>query len=298
MRALVGNISRYALHDGPGIRTTVFFKGCTLHCPWCHNPELIAREQEVAFYADRCISCGDCEEVCPEDAIRMEGKKRIDRSRCTACGLCVRSCPAAALAVIGSEYELEELVEILLRDRRFYEVSGGGVTLSGGEPTQHLDFIASLLTRLHDRGIHTAIETNGLFSYKEFNNSCLHSLDLILFDLKFGDSAQHQEVTGAGNAVILENLARLVKSKPEDVIVRIPIIPGYTATLENMSRIAEYLHQLKVCRYSLLSYHPYGISKATTVGMAVDGSLPRHSLDYSELEQWQELFQGIEQVSF
>jgi pyruvate formate lyase activating enzyme len=298
MRALVGNISRYALHDGPGIRTTVFFKGCTLHCPWCHNPELISHEPEVAFYADRCISCGDCQAVCPEEAVQMQGENhRIDRTRCTGCGLCIKSCPAAALAMIGREYDLEELVEVLLRDRLFYEVSGGGVTLSGGEPTQQLGFIASLLDRLHSEGIHMTIETNGLFSCEEFVSACLDHLDLILFDLKFADSIQHQEVVGIGNEIIVENLSRLLKSRPQDVIVRIPIIPGYTATRENIGWIGECLRKLKVCRYSLLPYHPYGLSKAAAVGLISDSSLPEHPMEQSELGQWQEVLHGIERVA-
>ncbi|MEA3467639.1 MAG: glycyl-radical enzyme activating protein [Thermodesulfobacteriota bacterium] len=297
MKALVGNISRYSLHDGPGIRTTVFFKGCTLHCPWCHNPELISPKPEIAFYAERCILCGDCQAVCPEDAIQMQGENRIDRTRCTGCGLCVKSCPAAVLKKIGCEYELEELVEILLRDRLFYETSGGGVTLSGGEPTGHLKFAASLLERLHREGIHTTIETNGLFSYEEFASTCLDHLDLILFDLKFAGSVQHQEVLGTGNKLIKENLSSLVKRRARDVIVRIPIIPGFTATRENIGRIGEYLYQLKVQFYSLLPYHPYGLAKASAVGIVSDNVLPKRAMDESELEQWQEIFHGMERVT-
>lgn len=297
MRALVGNISRYALHDGPGIRTTVFFKGCTLHCPWCHNPELISHEPEVAFYAERCISCGDCQAVCPEDAIQMQGEKRIDRERCTGCGLCAKSCPAAALVMIGREYDLEELVEVLLRDRLFYEVSGGGVTLSGGEPTQQLGFIASLLGRLHSEGIHMTIETNGLFPCEEFVSTCLDHLDLILFDLKFANSVWHQEVVGRGNERILENLSCLLKTRAQDVVVRIPVVPGYTATRENIGRIADSLRKLKVCRYSLLPYHPFGYSKAAALGMSRESSLPEQPMDQVELSQWQPFFHGIERVA-
>ncbi len=298
MKALVGNISRYALHDGPGIRTTVFFKGCTLHCPWCHNPELISSKPEIAFYAERCISCGDCQAVCLEDAIQMQDEKqRVDRTRCTECGLCVKSCPAAALQMIGSEYELEALVEILLRDRLFYETSGGGVTLSGGEPTMQLEFVAPLLERLHREEIHTCIETNGLFPYEEFASTCLDHLDLILFDLKFADSIQHQVVVGTGNEIRKENLSRLLKSRGQDVIVRIPVIYGYTATEENISGIGEYLHHLKVQKYSLLPYHPFGLVKAGAIGMATDMELPEIAMDESELVQWKEFFQGMERVA-
>jgi len=297
MRALIGNINRYALHDGPGIRTTVFFKGCTLHCPWCHNPELISPEPEVAFYAGRCISCGDCLEVCPEGAVHMVGEDRIDHNRCTGCGLCVESCPAGALAMVGREYELEELVEVLLRDRLFYKVSGGGVTLSGGEPTQQLAFVGALLRRLHHEGIHTAIETNGLFSYEEFASACLGHLDLILFDLKFADAIRHRQVVGSSNEVIRENLSRLLARRPRDVIVRIPMIPGYTATSDNIGRIGELLRQQKALHYSLLPYHPYGLVKAAAVGVTPDRTLPEQLMDQSELVPWQEFFYGMEMVA-
>ncbi len=296
MRGLIGNISRYALHDGPGIRTTVFLKGCPLHCPWCHNPELISHEPEVAFYAERCISCGDCQAVCPEDAILMHGEKRIDHTRCTGCGLCTKSCPAIALVMIGREYELEELVEVLLRDRHFFEVSGGGVTLSGGEPTQQLEFTASLLERLHNEGIHTTIESNGIFPRETFASTCLDHLDLILFDLKCIDSAWHQEVVGRGNERILENLSCLLKTRARDVIVRIPVIPGHTATPENIGQIADHLRKLNVCRYSLLPYHPFGCSKAAALGKIQKNSLPEQAMEQDKLGQWQEFFHGIERV--
>lgn len=297
MKALVGNICRYALHDGPGIRTTVFLKGCSLHCPWCHNPELISSEPEVAFYIERCISCGDCQEVCPENAIRMQGEMSICRSLCSGCGLCAGCCPTMALAMIGREYELEELVEVLLRDRLFYETSDGGVTLSGGEPTGQLEFAASLLSRLQREGVHTCIETNGLFPYEQFASTCLDHLNLVLFDLKLADSVRHYELLGKGNAIILKNLSRLLRSRAQDVIVRIPVIPGYTATRENISRISDCLREFKAQYYSLLPYHPYGSVKAAAVGMLADSSLPKLAMGQSELVQWQEFFHGMERVA-
>ncbi|MBU0961881.1 MAG: glycyl-radical enzyme activating protein [Proteobacteria bacterium] len=297
MKALVGNINRYALHDGPGIRTTVFFKGCTLHCPWCHNPELISPEPEVAFYPERCITCGDCLAVCPQEAIRMQSEDRVDRKRCTGCGLCAESCPSGALARVGREYELEELIEILLRDRMFYKMSGGGVTLSGGEPTQQLLFISALLNRLRHEGIHTTLETNGLFFYEQFAAACLDYLDLIFFDLKFADSAQHQKVLGCCNRVIWENLSSLLTKRAQDVIVRIPMIPGYTATHENIDRIGRFLRQQKAQYYSLLPYNPYGLAKAAAVSMTPDQTLPEQAMDQSELLPWQEFFYGMALVT-
>lgn len=294
MKGLIGNINRYALHDGPGIRTTVFFKGCTLHCPWCHNPELISTEPEIAFYPERCISCGDCQAVCPQEAVDLQNENHIDRRRCNGCGLCVESCPADALTLIGREYELEELVEILLRDRLFYERSGGGVTLSGGEPTQQLLFVSALLDRLRREKIHTTIETNGLFSYEQFTAACLDQLDLIFFDLKFVDSEQHQEIIGKCNTLILDNLSRLLTKRAQDIIVRIPMIPGYTATHENIGRIGKFLRHHKALHYSLLPYHPYGLVKAAAIGMTPDRTLPDQRMEPAELLSWQEFFYGME----
>lgn len=297
MKGLIGNISRYALHDGPGIRTTVFLKGCTLHCPWCHNPELISPEPEIAFYPERCISCGDCQAVCPQASVHLQSENRIDRKRCTGCGLCAESCPAEALTLVGKEYELEELVEIVLRDRLFYERSGGGVTLSGGEPTQQLLFLSALLGRLRRERIHTTIETNGLFSYEQFAAACLDQVDLIFFDLKLIDSDRHHEVIGSTNTVILENLARLLTKRAQDVIVRIPVIPGYTATRENIGRIGRFLRQQKALHYSLLPYHPYGLVKGAAVGATPDTTLPVQAMDPSELLSWQEFFYGMNLIT-
>lgn len=294
MKALIGNINRYALRDGPGIRTTVFLKGCTLHCPWCHNPELISPEPEVAFYPERCISCGDCQAICPQEAIDLESEHRINRNHCNGCSLCVESCPSEALIRVGKEYEVEELVEILLRDRLFYERSGGGVTLSGGEPTQQMPFISALLDRLRHEGIHTIIETNGLFSYEQFASACLDQLDLIFFDLKFSDSEQHRQVVGYNNRIILSNLSRLLETRAEDVIVRIPVIPGYTASSENIDQIGQLLRQQKVLRYSLLPYHPYGLVKAEAIGVTPNQKLPRQAMDQSDLLPWQEFFYDME----
>lgn len=294
--ALIGDIGRYAVHDGPGIRTTVFLKGCPLRCPWCHNPEFIAAHPEIAFYKERCIGCGDCRDICPESALTVNDLAHIDRSRCTGCGLCTPGCPTRALELVGKRYDVDELTGILLRDRLYYESSGGGITLSGGEPTAQLDFCGALLQRLKMEGIHTCMETNGFFSWDNFQAACLPYLDLILFDVKIADPARHKKIIGADNKLILANLQKLLDARPESVIPRIPLIPGFTADKENISRLASLFQELKVRRCSLLPYHIFGLSKAERIGKTLDSSLSHKNMDRKTLHEWQRFFTGMEIV--
>lgn len=294
--ALIGDIGRYAVHDGPGIRTIVFFKGCPLHCPWCHNPEFIADRPEIAFYPDRCIGCGDCRDSCPESALTVDSVAHIDRRRCTGCGLCAPGCPTRALELVGRRYGVEELTGILLRDRLFYESSGGGVTLSGGEPTAQLEFCSRLLQRLKQEGIHTCIETNGFFDWDAFQGSALPYLDLILFDVKIADPSRHRQIIGTDNALIMVNLKRLLAMRPESVIPRIPLIPGFTADAENISRLAMLFEELQVRRCSLLAYHIFGRTKTERVGKTAESVLQRKSMTREMLHEWQRFFHGMEIV--
>jgi len=298
-KGLIGNISRYCTKDGPGIRRTIFFKGCPLHCPWCHNPELISPEAEIAFWDKRCISCGDCVEICPERAITHtqtgeRGSVIVDRTLCTGCGLCAECCPTNALELVGKEYELEELLEVVLRDRLFYEASGGGVTLSGGEATMQLPFMAELLKALKREGIHTALETNGFFSWEDFSSTCLEYLDLILFDVKIYDPARHKHLTGAGNAIIFSNLRRLLTDRREDTLPRIPLVPVYTATRENIGSVAALFRELKIHRCSLLPYNSCGISKAARIGRHVAHDVAGIGAAKTRTEDWFVFFHDME----
>lgn len=295
-RPLVFDIKRHALEDGPGIRTTVFFKGCQLRCIWCQNPESIDPAPEIGFYPNNCIQCGECITACKVSAISMDNPWRIDRERCDKCGDCVNVCPGRGLVQIGHFYLIEELVPILLRDRVFYEVSGGGVTLSGGEPALYMDYVSLLLKALKKEGIHTAIETNGFFHWSEFNEKVFPWVDLIMLDVKLANSTQHLKYTGRGNEIILENLAKLVSERPGNVIPRTALIPHITATNENLRAISQIYQGIGIERCALLPYNPLGFSKAENIGKKVNPRLSRHMMEATEEREYREIFSWAEVV--
>ena len=295
-RPLIFDIKRHALEDGPGIRTTVFFKGCQLRCIWCQNPESIDLAPEIGFYPNSCIQCRECVTVCKASAISMNNPWRVDRERCDKCGDCVEGCPGRGLRQIGHFYAIEELVPILLRDVVFYEVSGGGVTLSGGEPTLYMDYVSSLLEALKKEGIHTAIETNGFFRWPEFKEKLLPCLDLIMFDVKLAESKQHIEFTGRENEMILENLTELMGERPTHVIPRTALIPHITATTENLRAISQLYQGLGIERCALLPYNPVGFSKAENIGKKANPELSRHMMGLAEEEKCREIFSWAELV--
>lgn len=285
---LIFDIRRFALDDGPGIRTTVFLKGCPLACAWCHNPESMKAEAEIAFYQRLCIHCGDCSSACPAGAI-TDGSTRIDRNRCTACGRCAAACPATALKIVGRHYAADELADLLLRDRILYETSAGGVTFSGGEPTLHMDYLGTVLKKLKARGIHTAIQTCGMFAIDGFREMILPYLNLVYYDLKFIDAHDHLAFTGKDNEVILENFALLTREIPEKVKPRMPLIPEITATRGNLEEIAHFLKKLGCSGCDALPYNPAGLAKRATLG---DGSPPRISssmMPVDEESRWKRL---------
>jgi pyruvate formate lyase activating enzyme len=273
---LIVDIKRGSTEDGPGIRTTVFFKGCPLACKWCQNPETMESCVEIGFYPQNCIGCFDCAEVCPEGAIIKEPEVRIDRSKCTRCGKCTEVCPGRGLRRIGEHYEIDTLLEILLRDRVFYETSGGGVTLSGGEPILWPDYVGELLKKLKFEGVHTAVQTCGYFEYSPFKEKILPWLDLVMYDLKLMDPEDHHKHTGRDNQRILENCIRLLK---EDigVIVRIPLIPGFTTSKKNLDDISQFLRENGVKEWFLLPYNPLGLSKWDHLGK-IRPTIPTGSL--------------------
>jgi len=259
MNPIVTDIQRFSIHDGPGIRTVVFFKGCNLNCPWCQNPESIKIKPEIAFYAKKCIESWDCMEACPEDAILQSGPDRINRSLCTECGICVDKCASGALKIIGKEYTQETLLAEILQDADYYENSGGGVTVSGGEATLHCDFLTDFLQECKQLQLHTNIETNGYFSQKKME-LLLPLLDLIYFDIKIIDGAKHKKMLSKDNKRIFENM-RWLLDRGAPVEFRLPLIPDYTATDENLTAICELLTKNKIPSIHLLPYHSMGEGK-------------------------------------
>ena len=264
--ALIFDIKRDCSEDGPGIRTTVFFKGCPLSCIWCQNPEGKEKRVELSYNAAACHPdrCGTpCLEQCPEKCLNLTGGKIvIDRTTCTACNRCSEVCPTGALEASGYSITLKELLYRLMIDKPFYSSSGGGVTLSGGEVTQQMGFAGQLLKTLKEEGIHTAIETSGFFNYRRFSELMLPWLDLIYFDLKLIDDDASRRYTGQSNRLILENFSRLIESAAVPVIPRVPLIPGITTSEQNLQGIADFLANHGIDSATLLPYNPLWSDKA------------------------------------
>ncbi len=262
--AIVFNIQRFSTEDGPGIRTTVFFKGCPLSCVWCHNPEGISPKPELMWYDVRCIGAKDCIEVCPEDALTLtpDGIK-IDRGKCTACGKCEDACPAAALEVIGKSYTPEQLFDEVKKDEAFYRNSGGGVTLGGGDSAMQPEAASELLRLCKEAGIATAIDTCGAFAPKAYARMLPYT-DLILFDLKVMDDGRHRKAAGMGTKNIHANAEAFGKG-PIPIWVRTPIIPGYTDDEDNIRAISRFIKERMpaVVRYELLAFNNLCGSKYT-----------------------------------
>lgn len=265
MKGIVFNIQRMSIHDGPGIRTTVFFKGCPLNCLWCSNPESQCAGLEISFIKNRCIGCGYCEQVCPQQIIHENNDYGIeDTGRCDLCMKCVEECCTGSRKVIGQEYTVEELHHEILKDKSFYDSSDGGVTFSGGEPFMQSDFLLEMLKCCKDSGLHTAIETTGE-TETEIMLEALELLDLVFFDLKHMNDRAHTELTGISNRKILGNL-KVAAENHNNIIVRIPVIPGLNDSDENIYSTAKLAADLSVSALELLPYHNLGESKYRQLG--------------------------------
>lgn len=257
---------RFAVHDGPGIRTTFFLKGCPLKCIWCHNPESISTKPQLAYYAHKCIHCGECTTVCPAEAHTMlEGKHVFESARCKVCGTCEPGCLGNALKLYGQRMTVEDALKIALEDCAFYRESGGGVTLSGGEPLIQTEFSLEFLAALKKAGIHTALDTC-CFVPREALQAALPVTDLFLVDFKHADSAEHRKLTGQPNERILDNL-RFLSESGAKIEIRIPFVPGCNDSDANMEASGRFLGALNIECVKLLPYHSLARTKYASLGM-------------------------------
>lgn len=295
-KACLFNIQKFSIHDGPGVRTTVFFKGCPLRCFWCSNPESISTSVQVLWSEKACVGCGGCVAACPASAVTMAGAVPVfDHGACTGCGLCVAACPRDALSLTGKSHTLDRVVEKCLEDRLFYEDSGGGVTLSGGEVLSQPEFARELLAHLRAEGIHTALETNG-YAGEDVFRAVASEADLLLFDVKHYDEKKHLQGTGVSNATILRNLARAVADGIE-VLARIPVIRGYNDSPEDAEGFGRLLAGMGIEAAQLLPFHQMGESKYAMLGLAypLASAAPLHKED---LEGYRQILlsQGMKRV--
>ena len=283
-KALICDIKRFAVHDGDGIRTTLFFKGCPLKCVWCHNPESISPKPQLAYYTHKCIECGECVKVCKQRAHIYQEKKHIfNPELCIGCGKCEDVCLGNALKLYGKEYTLEQLLPILLEDREFYESSGGGVTISGGECLLQVEFCTELLQELKKEGIHTAVDTCG-FVPREALEKVIPYVDVFLYDMKAVDEDVHMRCTGQSNVRILENL-KYIDSCNKRIEIRIPYVPEYNSN--QRGKMIDFIKELRnITKVEVLAYHNYAGSKYDALFML--NTLPDTLLTEEDVLNFQE----------
>jgi glycyl-radical enzyme activating protein len=281
------DIQRFSIQDGPGIRTTVFLKGCPLHCKWCHNPESISPKPQLSYLPDKCISCGECFKVCTPAALvhSQAGKPVVDRPQCTDCGACPPVCDAKALEMVGREATVEEVMDTVMRDREYYRASGGGMTLSGGEPLFQPEFAEALLRAAKARGLHCCVETSGFTEWKTLER-IYPLVDLFLFDWKETNPQLHESFTGQTNKPIRENLAGLHRAGAK-ILLRCPMIPEYNARKEHLDGIAAIATEMPNLQgVELLPYHRLGMAKLRRFGLPQRMPESVKAPDRKTLDSW------------
>lgn len=287
MQGVVDKIQRYCIHDGPGIRTVVFLKGCMMRCPWCSNPESISDRIQLAWNKEKCIQCGVCVSACPQQAI-TEKTYEVDKSKCDLCGVCTEVCLQDAWTLFGARMQVREVISEIEKDRAFFRRSGGGVTFSGGECTVQSEFLLALLKECHTRGFHTAIESNGYIE-SETLKKLVDYIDEFLIDIKHMNNREHEIATGFGNELILSNIRRIVFEWGKKLSLRIPLIPGYNDSIQNVDAMVSFANELATSKnlkeVNILPYHSFGISKYKLLG-----------LDYTMKDITRPTEQQIEQV--
>lgn len=287
----ITNIQKFSIHDGDGIRTTVFFKGCPLKCEWCHNPETQRFEREMQVDREKCTGCGTCQAVCPAGAVHMEdGQSVLDAAACTLCGKCVNFCPAGLREIVGQEYPVRELVRELMKDQMFYEESGGGVTFSGGEVmAMDMDFVLAVARELKKQGVTLTIDTCGYVPYERFQ-MLLPYVDTFLYDVKVMDPELHKKYIGTDNSLILDNLVRLARDGAR-IYIRIPTVKEVNGNEQNMRETIAFLQEYDIhpAQVNLLPYHDTGSGKYRKLDMEYKGT-DLHAPEREEMEALAALF--------
>jgi len=282
---LILEIKGNSLDDGPGIRSVVFFKGCPLDCVWCHNPESKRKTSELSFDPGVCVACDACIEACPERALKRKKKEFINREKCTLCFQCTDVCPSGALSRTGREMTASDILETVTRDKPFYDSSGGGITLSGGEPTLNIDFLSEVAAGAQKKEIHVLLETCGLFSFDSFIEKVYLHLDEIFFDIKIFDEEAHKKYCGASNKIIMENFSRLHEkflAGGVPILPRTPLVPGITDGAANLAAIADFLKGNNVTNASLLDYNPLWHEKNLKIGVTNRYSKKKEMQDFMD----------------
>jgi pyruvate formate lyase activating enzyme len=266
----VASIKRFMTHDGPGIRTTVFLKGCPLRCRWCSSPQTWSPEPRLIYRERSCIQCLQCVAECPEEALTAgtaNNSITVDRGRCTGCGRCVEICPSGALGLDGTLMSVEQVVEVVVKDQPYYRKSGGGVTLSGGEPAGQPEFVREILHGCREVGIHTAVETTGCAGWEELS-LIVPFVDLLLYDMKHMDPVRHTELTGRDNGLILRNLERCRALDHLSIVVHVPLIPGCNDDQGNLDALMDFLERLGLAKVSILPFHKLGLHEYEELGIS------------------------------